>query len=211
MEGHDLKFRLIPRNESFFPVFIQSSENVLHGAVELNKMINSRLGDSKAAMKEIKVIEKLGDTFTREIISKVHNSFITPFDREDIHELAEGLDDILDEILNVADVLVLHVVKEENDYLIELSSVLVSACEHVDSLVKRLKKLNGIDIELDAIEESRRKARKIYREAVTSLFSGEFKSFEVLKLKDVIESLREAVKQTDRVADIIESISLKHS
>lgn len=174
-------------------------------------MIVSRLADSEPAMKEIKIIEKQGDTHTREIITKVHNSFVTPFDREDIHELAEGLDDILDEILNVADVLVLHLVEEENQYLVELSSVLVSACEHVDSLAKKLKKLNDIEIDLDSIADSRRKARKIYREAVKSLFSGEFKSFEVLKLKDVLESLREAVKQTDRVADIIESIALKHS
>lgn len=206
-----MKFRLIPRNESFFPLFIQSSDNVLSGAQRLDEMIKSRLADSEDAMKEIKKIEKRGDKYTREIIEKVHNSFVTPFDREDIHELAEGLDDILDEILNVADVLILHNVEEENEQLAQLSTVLVQSCKHVNSLSNKLSKLNDIDVDLDAIADCRREARKIYREAVTYLFSGELKSFEVLKLKDVNESLREAVKQTDRVADIVESIMLKHS
>lgn len=204
-------FRLIPRNESFFPIYVDASKNVLDGAKKLNEMVVSRLDDAPSAMKEIKKIEKDGDGYTRQIISKVHNSFVTPFDREDIHELAEGLDDILDEILNVADVLVLHNVEEENDHLIKLTEILVESCTHVVSLMNKLSKLRDIEEELDAIVECKREARKVYRDSVSHLFSGEIKSFEVLKLKDVNESLREAVKQTDRVADIVEAIAVKHT
>lgn len=206
-----MKFQLIPRNESFFPLFTQSATNVVDGAKKLHEMISSRLDDSEEMIKEIKKIEKRGDTFTKEIVSKVQHSFVTPFDREDIHELAEGLDDILDEILNVADILVLHNVEKENEQLSDLSTILVTSCEHVASLTTKLDKLNDLDVDLEAIADSRRKARKVYRDSVSTLFSGEFKSFDVLKLKDVNESIREAVKQTDRVADIVESIALKHS
>ncbi len=206
-----MKFRLIPRNESFFPLFIEAADNVHHGAVKLLKMIDTHLDDSESMMKEIKKIEKKGDGYTREIISKVHNSFVTPFDREDIHELAEGIDDILDEILNVADVVVLHNVEEENEHLSELARVLVNSCTHVQNLMKKLSKFNDIEEELDAIAECKRKARKIYRTSVSHLFSGELKSFEVLKLKDVNESLRQAVQMTDHVADIVEAITVKHS
>jgi len=206
-----MKFRLIPRNESFFPLFILSAENVYEGARKLNEMISSRLDDSTAAMKEVKSIEKKGDQYTRDLINKVHNSFVTPFDREDIHELAEGLDDILDEILNVADVIVLHNVEEENEHIKELAEILVISCDFVLSLMKKLEKLSNIEEELDGIIDCKRKARKVYRDSVSHLFSGELRSFDVLKLKDVNESLREAVKQTDRVADIVEAIAVKHT
>ncbi|MFN8016335.1 MAG: DUF47 family protein [Acidimicrobiia bacterium] len=206
-----MKFRLIPRNESFFPLFIESSKNVLDGAEKLNEMIEKHLDNAESMMKEIKTIEKHGDECTKKIIKKLQHSFVTPFDREDIHELAEGLDDILDEILNVADILVLHVVEEENEYLSELSKILLFACGSINSLMGKLSKFNNIEEDLESVEEYRRKARKIYRKSVSHLFSGDLKSFDVLKLKDVNESLREAIKQTDRVADIVESIHLKHS
>lgn len=206
-----MKFRLIPRNESFFPLFNESAANVVDGAKKLQEMIVSGLDDSEDMMKEVKKIEKLGDTHTKEIIAKVLNSFVTPFDREDIHELAEGLDDILDEILNVADILVLHKVEKENEQLGDLAGVLVTSCEHVASLTTKLDKLNDLDVDLEGITDCKRRARKIYRDSVSSLFSGEFKSFDVLKLKDVNESLRDAVKATDKVADIVEAIALKHS
>lgn len=204
-------FRLIPRNESFFPLFEESAENAMFGANKLSEMIATKLDEPESIMEEIRKIEKNGDKITRAIVDKVHHSFVTPFDREDIHELAEGLDDILDEILNVADVLVLHNVEDETPHLKDLSSILVEASGHVLTLTQKLGDLNHIDIELDAIGNCRRQARKIYRDSVSFLFSGEVKSFEVLKLKDVNESLREAVKQCDRVADIVEAIAVKHT
>lgn len=205
-----MKFRIIPRDESFFPLFSKAADNVLEGARKLNTMVYET-GDNIEQMKVIKKVEKQGDTYTREIISKVQSSFVTPFDREDIHDLAEGIDDILDEILNVADLLVLHNVHEQNEHLPQLSLVLVKSCENVCSLMGKLSKLDKIEIDLDAINDHKRQARKIYRDSVSYLFSGELKSFDVLKLKDVNESLREAVKQTDRVADIVEGIALKHA
>lgn len=111
-----MKFRIIPRDESFFPLFSKAADNVLEGARKLNTMVYET-GDNIEQMKVIKKVEKQGDTYTREIISKVQSSFVTPFDREDIHDLAEGIDDILDEILNVADLLVLHNVHEQNEHL----------------------------------------------------------------------------------------------
>lgn len=204
-----MKFRLIPRNETFFPMFVTAAENVEKGAVKLSEMIEDHLSDSTPMMKEIKKIEKRGDGHTREIVQKVQHSFVTPFDREDIHELAEGIDDILDEILNVADVLVLHNVTAEDEHLSQLSQVLVESCGFVTALMQKLTHLNDIDDELEGITRCKRKARKIYRDSVSRLFSGDFGSFEVLKLKDVNESLREAVKQTDHVADIVEAIAVK--
>ena len=206
-----MKFRLIPRDESFFPVFIEAADNAHHGAVKLQEMIETHLGNPDEAAQEIKKIEKLGDKYTREIIAKVHKSFVTPFDREDVHELAEGIDDILDEILNVADVLLLHNVEEESEHITQLSEILVESCSHVQSLMRKLSKLKDLEVDLDGINDCKRKARKIYRDGVSHLFSGELKSFEVLKLKDVNESLREAVKQTDQVADIVEAIAVKHN
>lgn len=205
-----MKFRLIPRDESFFPLFIEAADNAHHGAVKLKEMIDTRLGEPEEARLEIRKIEKLGDNYTREIVAKVHKSFVTPFDREDVHELAEGIDDIYGR-LNVADVLLLHNVEEESEHILQLAEVLVDSCSHVQSLMRKLSKLKDIEVDLDAIGECKRAARRIYRDGVSHLFSGEFKSFEVLKLKDVNESLRDAVKQTDVVADIIEAIAVKHT
>ncbi len=204
-------FKLLPRNESFFPLFIQTAENIEQGAVRLKKLVDGRLDDSEKISKQIKEIELSGDLFTHSIVNKVYKSFVTPFDREDIHELAEGLDDILDEILNVADLLVLHNVQEESEYLIDLSKILVKCCEQITKLMYKLEKLDKIDETLEIIADYRRKARKVYRNGVSYLFSGELKSFEVLKLKDITEALYAAVHLTDHAGDIVEAITLKHS
>ena len=204
-------FKLLPRNESFFPLFIQAAETIEQGAVRLKKLVDGRLDDSEKISKQINEIEKSGDTFTHSIVEKVYKSFITPFDREDIHELAEGLDDILDEILNVADLLVLHNVQEESEYLIDLAKILVKSCEQVTKLMYKLEKFNNIDETLEVIADYRRKARKVYRNSVSYLFSGELKSFEVLKLKDITEALYDTIHLTDHVGEIVEAITLKHS
>lgn len=204
-------FKLLPRNESFFPLFIQAAENIEQGAVRLKKLVDGRLDDSEKISKQINEIEKSGDTFTHSIVEKVYKSFVTPFDREDIHELAEGLDDILDEILNVADLLVLHNVQEESEYLIDLAKILVKNCEQVTKLMYKLEKFNNIDETLEVIADYRRKARKVYRNSVSYLFSGELKSFEVLKLKDITEALYDTIHLTDHVGEIVEAITLKHS
>ena len=204
-------FKLLPRNESFFPIFIEAAENIEQGAIRLKKLVDGRLDDADKISKQIKEIEVKGDGYTHQIVEKVYKSFVTPFDREDIHELAEGLDDILDEILNVADLLVLHKVDEENEYLIDLAKILVKSCEQVTKLTYKLEKLKNVDETLEKLGDYRRKARKVYRNSVSHLFSGELKSFDVLKLKDINEALNDAIHRADHVGEIVEAITLKHS
>lgn len=133
-------------------------------------MIDTRLGEPEEARKEIRKIEKLGDQYTREIISKVHKSFVTPFDREDVHELAEGIDDIVDEILNVADVLLLHNVEEESEHISQLAEILVESCTHIQSLMRKLAKLKDIEVDLDAVSECKRSKKNISRWGVSFVF-----------------------------------------
>ena len=204
-------FKLLPRNESFFPLFIQAAENIEQGSVRLKKLVDGRLDDSAKITKQIKEIELSGDKYTHSIVEKVYKSFVTPFDREDIHELAEGLDDILDEILNVADLLVMHNVEQESEYLIELAKILVKSCSQITKLMYKLEKLNDIDETLEELASYRRKARKVYRNRVSYLFSGDVQSFEVLKLKDINEALYDTIHLADHVGDIVEAITLKHS
>ena len=192
-------FKLLPRNESFFPIFIEAAENIEQGAIRLKKLVDGRLDDADKISKQIKEIEVKGDGYTHQIVEKVYKSFVTPFDREDIHELAEGLDDILDEILNVADLLV------------DLAKILVKSCEQVTKLTYKLEKLKNVDETLEKLGDYRRKARKVYRNSVSHLFSGELKSFDVLKLKDINEALNDAIHRADHVGEIVEAITLKHS
>ena len=136
---------------------------------------------------------------------------MTPFDREDIHELTEEIDDVVDDMQAAADLLVLHHVKRALPEMSELAAVLVEAAEANVALIAKLPTLRGLEPDLERIDELETQADHLYRRAVAHLFSGEFDAIDVLKLKDVIESIEASVNTIENISDIVESIALKHS
>ena len=205
-----MRFRLIPTDEGFFPLFDQASANLAEAARLLRDVLNGFEG-THAKHTQIDECERRGDELTRTILRRLDSSFVTPFDREDIHALTEQLDDVVDDIQAVSELLVLHDVEEPLGEVTEIADILVKAADANVGLISKLAKLKGIEGDLQAIDQLESEADRIYRRSVAHLFSGDFNAFDVLRWKDIVEAIEDAVNKLEGVSDIVESIALKHS
>lgn len=205
-----MRFRLVPRDDGFFPLFDQAAENLADGARLLRDLID-QFEDVHAKHARINDCERRGDELTRSILQRLDQSFVAPFDREDIHALTEQIDDVVDDIQAVSELLVLHDVDEPLPEVRELTDVLVKTADANVTLVHKLSRLKGLDDDLDAIDRLESEADRIYRRSVAHMFSGDFNAFDVLRWKDIIESIESSVNGLENVSDIIRGIALKHS
>ncbi|MGH8992657.1 MAG: DUF47 domain-containing protein [Acidimicrobiia bacterium] len=205
-----MRFRLVPRDDVFFTLFDQAAENLVDSARLLRDLID-RFEDVHAKHARIKDCERRGDELTRTILRRLDQSFVAPFDREDIHALTEQIDDVVDDIQAVSELLVLHDVDEPLAEVMELTDVLVKAAETNVTLVSKLSRLRGLDDDLDAIDRLESEADRIYRRSVAHMFSGDFNAFDVLRWKDIVEAIEDSVNGLENISDIIRGIALKHS
>jgi predicted phosphate transport protein (TIGR00153 family) len=204
-----MPFQIIPRQRSFFDLFERGAENVLAGAREL-AALTADLSDAEGRSARIKEIEHQGDELTHSVMETLNTTFVTPFDREDIFRLASGLDDIVDFEEAVADLLHLHRIEEALPELVQQSGVLVRAAEAVRGAVAGLRSLQGLKTHLVEINRLENEGDRLYRKTVARLYSGEFKAMDVLKWKDIVEQMEEALDACEDVANVIESIAMKH-
>jgi predicted phosphate transport protein (TIGR00153 family) len=205
-----VRFRLVPRDDGFFPLFDQAAENLVDGARLLRDLID-RFEDVHAKHARINDCERRGDELTRTILRRLDQSFVAPFDREDIHALTEQIDDVVDDIQAVSELLLLHDVDEPISEVQELTDVLVKAAEANVALIGKLSRLRGLEPDLDAIDRLESEADKIYRRSVAHMFSGDFNAFDVLRWKDIVESIEDSVNGLENISDIVRGIALKHS
>jgi uncharacterized protein len=204
------RFRLVPRDEEFFPLFDQAAQNLAECAGLLRDLIH-QFDKVHAKHARISECERRGDELTRTILRRLDSSFTAPFDREDIHALTEQIDDVVDDLQAVSELLLLHDVDEPLDEVRELTDVLVKATDANAALIGKLSKLRGMESELEAVDRLESEADRIYRRTVAHLFSGDFNAFDVLRWKDIVEAIEDAVNGVERVSDIVEGIALKHS
>jgi predicted phosphate transport protein (TIGR00153 family) len=205
-----VRFRLVPRDDGFFPLFDQAAAYVAEGARLLRDLLDD-FEDLHAKHNRIMECERKGDEVTATILRRLDQSFVAPFDREDIHALTEQMDDVVDDIQAVSELLLLHDVDEPLEEVRELADVLVKAAEANVALIGKLSKLRGIESELQAVDRLESEADRIYRRSVAHLFSGDFNAFDVLRWKDIVEAIEESVNGLEKIGDIVEGIALKHS
>jgi predicted phosphate transport protein (TIGR00153 family) len=205
-----VRFRLVPRDEQFFPLFEEAAENLADGARLLRDLID-QFEDVHAKHARINDCERRGDELTRTILRRLDSSFVAPFDREDIHALTEQIDDVVDDIQAVSELLLLHDVDEPITEVRELTDVLVKAAEANVTLIGKLARLRGLEPDLEAIDRLESEADKIYRRSVAHMFSGDFNAFDVLRWKDIVEAIEDSVNGLENISDIIRGIALKHS
>jgi len=204
-----VRFRLVPRDEGFYPLFNEAAQNLADSAELLRNLLD--FSDVDENLKRIIECERRGDELTRAILVRLNSSFVTPFDREDIHALTEELDDAVDDIQAAADLLILHNVEKPLPEMRELADILVQAAETTSLLIAKLPTLRGLDRELEEVDQLESAADKVYRRSVAKLFSGKYKAFEVLKSKDIVEAIEGSVNSIENISDIVESIALKHT
>jgi hypothetical protein len=205
-----VRFRVIPSDEGFYELFVQAARNN-HRAAELLRDLFLNFADRERYRERVRQAEHEGDEITHQVMRRINTTFVTPFDREDIHRLASDLDDVLDHIDAAADFVVLHDIAEPLPECAKQADVLVRAAAVAHEALERLHTLKGLSdywVEINRLENE---GDSIYRRTVAHLFSGDFKGLEVLKHRDVIEEIEAAIDSLEDVANVIESIVLKHA
>lgn len=205
-----MRLRLRPVDSSFYELFTELARHLVVGADLLAEMLSDD-ADHEAVAARMREAEHRADEATHAIVRRVNSSFVTPFDREDIYALGSGLDDIMDAMDQVVDQILVYEVKVLPAELSDQVAVLQRCAELTASAMPKLKAMQSLDeywIEINRLENQ---GDKNHRRTLAKLFSGDFKAMEVLKLKDIVESLEEAVDGFERVANIVEQIAVKES
>jgi len=203
-------FRFRPVDTSFYDLFTVQAQHLVGGASLLAEML-AEGADRDDVARRMREAEHQADETTHEIVKKVNSTFVTPFDREDIYSLASGLDDVMDLMDEVVDMILLYEVRLLPPELSTQVEVLQRCAELTAASMPNLQSLQSLDeywIEINRLENA---GDKNHRRTIAKLFSGEFKTIEVLKLKDIVESLEEAIDAFEKVANIVEQIAVKES
>jgi hypothetical protein len=203
-------FQVIPRGKDFYELFERAAGGVADAASQLAKLL-ADFDDPETAHSDLRQLEHEGDEITHQILRELNTSFVTPFDREDIHQLASGLDDILDGIEAVADMFVLHNIKQPLPEMRQQGDVLQRAAEQLRQAMSDLRNLRGLEEHWVEINRLENEGDRVYRKTVAALFSGDYKAMDVLKWKDIVDQLERAIDDCEDVANILESIVLKHA
>jgi len=203
-----LRFR--PVDTTFYDLFTESAQHLVVGAGLLAEMLSDQANHEDVA-RRMREAEHQADETTHAIVRRVNTTFVTPFDREDIYALASGLDDVMDMMDEVVDQILLYEVKVLPAELSEQVDVLQRCAEITAAAMPQLQSMQSLDeywIEINRLENA---GDKNHRRTLANLFSGEFKAMEVLKLKDIVESLEGAIDAFEKVANIVEQIAVKES
>jgi predicted phosphate transport protein (TIGR00153 family) len=203
-------FRLIPREERFYDDFTAMAEQIKHGADLLDAMIapDKPLWDKAD---EIKEVEHKCDFLTHEIIQRLNRTFVTPLDREDIHELARSLDDVMDAIDASASIVRLYHIDSVRPGARELTRLVRDSAVQVVHAIKALEKRKGVAecaVEINRLENE---ADRAHQAAVSALFNDEKDAIVIMKWKEILDFLEEATDRCEDVANVLEGVVVKHA
>ncbi len=204
--------RFFPKETDFFGMFEKAAQNLNRGALLLVQMMEN-FSEADIRAKQIYEVEQEGDMITHEVMRRLNKTFLTPIDREDIHSLISRLDDILDLIWATADRAILFKLESSIPEAVELSKTLLSTTEIVTKAVtclkgKKYSYMQEHCIEINSLENS---GDTIFRAALAKLFNEKNDPILIIKWKEVYEHLEDALDKCEDVADILESIVLKHA
>jgi hypothetical protein len=204
------RFSLLPRDRTFFDLFIEAGQNNVHASHLLDQMMNS-WPEEKGLLSEIVAAETEGDRITHEIVKRLNTTFVTPIDREDIYGLATQMDDIVDFAEEAADFLGLYKIEAPMEQATALTKVLVASCEQLAAGLEHLPEFKDLDKYWIEIHRLENEGDRISRDAVASLFSNGIDPMVVIRWKDMFAVLEEAIDATETAAQILEGIVIKNS
>jgi predicted phosphate transport protein (TIGR00153 family) len=205
-----VRFRLLPREETFYADFIAMADQLKAGAALLEEMFAT---DPPIADKahEIKEVEHKCDFLTHEIIQRLNKTFVTPIDREDIHSLARTLDDVMDAIDNAASLVPLYKIDRVRFGARELAKIISASASVVRDACVALEKHSGVlecAVEINRLENE---ADRVHQKAVGQLFDDERDPIAVMKWKEILDLLEDATDRCEDVANLLENVVVKHS
>lgn len=202
-------FRLIPQEEKFFEFFEKAATNILEGAKVLVQMTDERGADFQERWKRLEELEHVGDKITHQIIRKLNRTLITPIDREDIHGLAVALDDVMDLIEASAARMSLYKIKQPTEEAGKLAQVILKSAEEIVKAMSSLERMDDVMEHCIEINRLENMADDISREAIAGLFDEGHDPMDVIKWKEIYETMETTTDRCEDVANIIESVALK--
>ena len=204
-----MRWRLIPREEKFYADFLSMADELERASTLLEEMLAPAVPEwSKAD--QIKDLEHRCDFLTHEIIQRLNRTFVTPIDREDIHALASSLDDVMDAIDDAAGLIRLYQFKEVREGARELAKTISGCVREARRALAVLEQMKGVEehaVEMNRLENE---ADRIHQQAVRHLFESESDPLTIIKWKETLDYLEEAVDRCEDVANVIESVIVKH-
>lgn len=205
-----MAFRFRPVDTAFYDLFTESADHLVVGAALLAEMLGESADHADVAQR-MRDAEHQADETTHALFRRVNSTFVTPFDREDIYRLGSGLDDVMDMMDEVVDLILLYEVRTLPPELSQQVDVLQRCAELTSAAMPGLQSPQSLEeywIEINRLENA---GDKNHRRILASLFSGQYKTIEVLKLKDIVEALEGAIDAFESVANTIEQIAVKES
>lgn len=204
---------LFPKDTNFYDLFERGATKV-HEGVQLLEELVKDFTHVPLKAKRIKDVEHEADLITHETVAKLNKTFLTPLDREDIHDLISSLDNILDHVEAAADKLSLYRITEVKPELALLTDILSRAMQEVRKTIEQLRRLKGTESILQHCIEINRLENEgdfIYRSAIAKLFEKGDDPLDVLKWKEVYDSVENAIDSCEDVANVIEAVALKNT
>ena len=202
--------RLIPRDETFYDMFAELAARLTGSA----KLIGQLMAEPQRVEQHTSAIKRLeheADSITHDVIARIDKTFVTPFDREDIHTLATSIDDVIDMIDGAARRTVMYRITETREPAKKLAQVLAQAADCVEAGVRSMRKPKQVSDMSREVKRLEEEGDAVYHEAIGALFRGTPDPIEVIKWKDVYDKLEDAIDRCEDVANVLESIALKHA
>jgi uncharacterized protein len=205
------RFALRSRNGTeFFNLFDEAGANILRAAELLDQLLKD-WPEAEGLGREILICEQEGDRITHDLIQLLNHKIAAPMDREDVYALASALDDIVDYTEEAADFLGLYHIDAPMEQAQELSGVLRDACRNLSIALSRLEEFGDLHHQLVEVNRLENEGDRITREALASLFVNGIDPMVVIRWKDIFERIEAAIDACETVANIIESILVKHA
>jgi uncharacterized protein len=201
--GTEMNFHLLPKDPKFFELFIADGDNLVAAAGALHEMVD-KYDRLESRIANIQALEKRGDAIDTEVNRRLEDAFITPFDREDIHELVSRVDDVVDGIQSVAETFVIYGVAKPTAEAGRLAAILDAQAGELSAALRKLDGLKDVEAHLAAVHQLEKEADGISRAAVARLFRDEMPVIEVIKWRDLYNDLENAIDAAEDAAEAIE-------
>jgi len=208
-----VRFPFIPREEVFFPLFEESARNMVKAARCLKELVDT-WQDVEQKVNEITELEHQGDTITHKIAAQLHRTFVTPFDREDIAQLAHTLDDVTDFIHAASDAMLLYKVDPPGRRVKELADIIVQGATEIGRAMPQLRHRSELKhilkrcVELNRVENM---ADQVYRSALAELFADSTDIAHIIKWREIYEHMESATDRCEDVANVLEGVAAKNA
>jgi len=205
----------IPKEKKFYGMFNQAAICCIEASVELNNLFNSiTVEEQKASRLKIKAIEKRGDEVANQVFDSLNKTFITPFDREDIHELANTLDDVVDLMYSLSGKVEFYRLTIFSSYMKEMVAEIQRGCIQIQTAVNGLENFKSTDKTLRACKDLNKLETRVdefFHLGISSLFENEKNAIELIKQKDILINIEKIANKIEDVSDVVKTILVKYA